>query len=67
MKDEDIYDALREFVSCINATGGVQVIKQGQSSEVGLHVPVADPDWIDLGEAYMQACEALDVAPQVQP
>jgi hypothetical protein len=48
-------EALREFVDCINATGGVVI------DDKGYPVPVADEEWIDLGQAYYSACEALGV------
>lgn len=51
--------ALREFVSTINNTGGVW------ANGDGTHSPVADDDWIDIGEAYMAACEALGEEPMV--
>lgn len=49
--------ALREFVDTINATGG---IVEGAD---GLAAPAADPEWCDLGEAYLKACSALGVDP----
>lgn len=45
--------ALRAFVSTIDATGGLNA--EGN--------PVADEDWIDLGDAYAEACEVLGRAP----
>lgn len=45
--------ALKEFVDTIDATGGVT------QDDHGYTVPVADPEWIDLGEAYLKAREAL--------
>lgn len=52
-----LVDVLLEFVQAIEATGGVMV------DHKGYHVPVADKDWIDLGEAYLKACEALGQEP----
>jgi hypothetical protein len=49
---------LRYFVDAINATGGVT------RDEKGYHAPAADPEWIDLGSAYLYACRALGVSPQ---
>jgi hypothetical protein len=43
-------DAAQMLIETINATGGLT------SLESGLYAPVADPDWIDLAEAYFQAC-----------
>jgi hypothetical protein len=45
--------ALAEFVDVIEATGGVA------KDDAGLHAPMADPEWIDLGEAYVRACAVL--------
>ncbi|HSZ58999.1 MAG TPA: hypothetical protein VK797_25385 [Tepidisphaeraceae bacterium] len=45
--------ALCQFVQTVDATGGVF------HDESGCHAPLADSDWIDLGEAYVQACAAL--------
>ena len=51
-KKDHLRNALTQFVKAIEATGGVQMD--------GMHyVPVADIDWIDLGEAYVVACRAL--------
>lgn len=54
---DEIRRALEEFVETIDATGGVT------ESDEGFTVPVADEDWIDLGEAYVKACLALGVEP----
>ena len=51
--------ALREFVQTIEATGGV--VEDGK----GNYEPVADRDWIDLGHAYVRACQALDIPAQI--
>ncbi len=50
-------NALAEFCDTIEDTGGVK------KDDKGYHVPVADEDWIDLGEAYMRACDALGRKP----
>lgn len=50
--------ALLDFVNCVNVTGGVV--------EEGFNVcPVADPEWTDLGDSYIKACEALGVKPLI--
>ena len=54
-----IKGALLQFVDCVDATGGVS--KDGK----GYTVPVADGEWIDLGEAYLAACVALGREPKV--
>jgi hypothetical protein len=55
--DREIVAALGCFVEAVEATGGVLIDHQG------LACPVADPDWIDLGEAYLHACRALGREP----
>ena len=50
--------ALIEFCDTIEAAGGVALDQQG------LYVPVGDPEWVDLGEAYLDACLALDRLPK---
>lgn len=56
----DCKAALDAFVDAIDATGGVVKTRSGH------YAPVADEDWIDLGEAYMDACEVLDIEPKVE-
>ncbi len=50
--------ALKDFIEAINATGGVEFSGRGECA------PVADPDWIDLGSAYLAACAAIGVSPK---
>jgi hypothetical protein len=49
--------ALEKLVGTVEATGGVLVNRKGH------YLPVGDPEWIDLGDAYMDACSALDRIP----
>lgn len=58
-KKPTIQKALEEFVSAIDAVGGVCVDPKGYT------VPVGDTDWVDLGEAYLSACNALDRNPKI--
>jgi hypothetical protein len=51
--------ALLAFVTTIETTGGVSTDSQGQT------VPVADDEWVDLGDAYLQACRALRREPKM--
>ena len=60
MLPDDQYRALRFFMDCVEGTGGVI------EKENGFRAPVADPEWTDLGEAYMYACRALGIAPRIQ-
>lgn len=55
---------LKQFVEAINATGGVQVQRKGLFG-VTHYAPVADLDWIDLGEAYIEACRVINVEPKI--
>ncbi len=52
---------LKEFVRDVNQTGGVQL------NDEGLHAPVADEDWIDLGETHVKACDILGAKAKVTP
>jgi hypothetical protein len=52
--------ALWDLVSTIEATGGVI------EDEFGNTFPEADHDWLDLGEAYLAACQALGRQPLVE-
>lgn len=47
--------ALVAFCETVEATGGVRAP----------HSPVADEEWLDLGLAYMEACQALGREPKV--
>ncbi len=53
--------ALEEFISTIEATGGVMT-----EPSKGYIVPVVDKEWVDLGKAYMMACEALGREPMTR-
>lgn len=53
----NMMNALATLCDAIENTGGVK------KDDKGYHVPVADEDWIDLGEAYMRACGALGRKP----
>jgi hypothetical protein len=50
---EPAAEALTAFCETIDATGGVAKVKNG------FVVPVGDPSWFDLGDAYKKACKAL--------
>jgi hypothetical protein len=54
-----IKKALEAFVEAVEATGG------GVRDEMGIVSPVADPEWTDLGDAYVAACEALGRKPKI--
>jgi hypothetical protein len=49
------------LVATIEATGGVVQFGDGTVA------PQGDPEWIDLGEAYLVACAELQRLPMVQP
>lgn len=51
---------LRQLIDTIEATGGLLRDEHGQPR------PLADEDWIDLGEAYLGACRALGREPMIQ-
>jgi hypothetical protein len=51
--------ALRDFVLTVEVTGGIFTdVDAG-----GVVAPYADPDWCDVGEAYLLACAALGRQP----
>jgi hypothetical protein len=56
---ERLRAVLSEFVGDIDNTGGIQRDRHGWPA------PVADPDWIDLGETYLKACNVLGVEPKI--
>lgn len=47
------WDVVGPFINAIEATGGVF------RDQKGWHTPAADPDWVDLGEAYVHACRLM--------
>jgi len=53
--------ALKSFIDTIEATGGCTV------DDNGVIVPCIDEEWADLADAYLQACEAMDVEPIIRP
>jgi len=50
---DEIIAALVEFVSDVDQAGGVCITAKGSFA------PIADQNWIDLGETYVKACKAL--------
>ena len=58
---DQLQKPLIEFINAIEVTGGIKL-----DPESGCHVPVGDEDWIDLGEAYLAACSALNRKPQIE-
>jgi len=52
-------NAARALVDLVNVTGGVRRL------ESGLHAPVCDEDWIDLGELYVSVCDLLGEEPKI--
>lgn len=47
--------ALLSFIETVESTGGV---------DADTLAPAGDPEWIDLGEAYVEACNALETIPK---
>jgi hypothetical protein len=52
-------NALTQFFDTIESTGGVT------KSAKGLYEPGGDPDWVDLGEAYVNLAEAVGHTPVI--
>lgn len=50
--------ALEKFVDTIDVTGGIF-----EEMSSGEDVLEADPDWIDLLDAYLDACAELGIEP----
>ena len=48
---------LREFVSDINAVGGIMP----DEDEEGVDVLVVDEEWVDLAATYRRACNFLGI------
>lgn len=61
MKPDKARDALAGLISTVEGTGGVYFGRDG------LYRPVADPDWIDLGDVYALACAAFGREIKQQP
>ena len=60
-RPELLREACMELAATIHGTGGLTV------DDRGCDVPVADPEWPDLGAAYLLACEAMGYEPQYAP
>jgi hypothetical protein len=52
--------ALEALCLTIEATGGIEYGSHGEP------MPLADPEWIDMGEAYLTACNVLGREPMVK-
>lgn len=53
--------ASERLIDTINVTGGVIQFPNGTFG------PAGDPDWIDLGDVYLAACEENGVKPLIVP
>jgi len=51
--------ALKKFVSAVHETGGVVYDKNGM-----LEGCVADPEWYDVADAYLDGCHVLGITPK---
>lgn len=49
-------NALDHFITTIRDTGGVE---RGEQDGVVIYMPKGDPEWTDLGQAYVEACRAM--------
>lgn len=52
-------NVIDKLIRTVEATGGVE------KNEDGTYSPLADPDWLDLGDTYIEACEAIGREPKV--
>lgn len=56
----DVLDeALSAFFAAIESTGGVA------RNAKGLYEPAGDPEWIDLGYAYVRLCASIGRKPMI--
>lgn len=53
-------EALKLFCEDIDSTGGVTM------NAKGFYSPLGDPDWLNLADSYMKACQALGRKPFVR-
>lgn len=54
---------LKSFIDAVNSTRGVIAsVKNGAYSDIA---PMIDPEWIDLGDVYLEACAVLEVKPLI--
>ena len=51
----DVETSVRQIIDTVQATGGLV------RTPDGLHAPVADPDWIDLGECVLNLAQILGI------
>jgi hypothetical protein len=58
-KAADMRSALNRLIHTINPIGGVVKFKSGAVA------PAADEEWLDMGDAYICACEALGLTPVI--
>lgn len=57
--------ALLAFVSTVDACGGL-VPADCDGADKGLLAPAGDPEWVDLGDAYIEACKVLNRKPALE-
>lgn len=53
------YEVLASLCNTVEATGGLIAL------EDGAFAPVGDPDWIDLADVYLAACEVVGRTPKI--
>jgi len=54
------FEALEDFCETIEATGGVEILDDGNATCAG------DEEWIDLADSYLKACFALRRDPKIR-
>lgn len=60
---DKLESVLKSFINAVNSTGGVVAsIRKGTYSDIA---PMIDPEWIDLGDVYLEACAVLEVKPLI--
>jgi len=63
MANTDAAKVLADLCDTIDAAGGLEHADDDDVN--GRLVPVGDPDWIDLAEVYLAACDVLGREPLI--
>jgi hypothetical protein len=53
------FKLLDKFAELIEATGGVLM-------DAGVYIPMADEEWVDMGELYVEVCGFLKREPKIE-
>jgi len=59
-ENDKLRQVVDKFIQTVESTGGVK------KHSNGYYEPEADPDWIDIGDCYVEACAAIGRTPKVE-